>query len=79
MCIRDRVQAWVSLSTIQSAQGQRGYPLRSLLQAIERSPDDINLRHRMVVMLLDHAHAGLLVRGLARRGGDRCDRTNLGG
>ena len=52
----DLVQAWVSLSTIQSAQGQRGYPLRSLLQAIERSPDDINLRHRMGLMLLDHAH-----------------------
>jgi Flp pilus assembly protein TadD len=52
----DLVQAWVSLSTIQTAQGQRGYPLRSLLQAIERSPGDINLRHRMGLLLLDHAH-----------------------
>jgi Flp pilus assembly protein TadD len=52
----DLVQAWVSLSTIQTAQGQRGYPLRSLLQAIERSPGDINLRHRMGMLLLDHAH-----------------------
>jgi Tfp pilus assembly protein PilF len=52
----DFSQAWVRLATIQSARGQTGSPLRSILKATRIEPKNVDYRIRLGEILLDQGH-----------------------
>lgn len=54
-------EAWSTLATVQSARGQIGSPLRSMLQATKLEPENLSHRIRLGTILLDQGlleHAG---------------------
>jgi tetratricopeptide (TPR) repeat protein len=49
-------EAWSTLATIQTARGQTGTPLRSILAATKLEPKNMSYRIRLGTILLDQGH-----------------------